>query len=257
MVKKRFYSVCAAAAALLMGTILTGCSSDETIEGGESPVVPNAAISYGVGGDEQGEAVNGNVPQPEPVKPVESTPVDLGLSVKWAAGNVGATSPEDYGLYFAWGETTGYTAEQVESGERTFDNDSYNEGPAASISADLTLVQDAAHVNLGGNWRMPTKRQFTELIKNCDVTLTDDYNGTGVKGHILTSKVNGNSVFFPAAGYCDISSINLVGSEGNYWSASWESSSDAWYLWFDSRFQDLYYDFHDRYCGYSVRGVCE
>ena len=252
MVKKRFYSVCAAAAALLMGTILTGCSSDETIEGGESPVVPNAAISYGVGGDEQGEAVNGNVPQPEPVKPVESTPVDLGLSVKWAAGNVGATSPEDYGLYFAWGETTGFTAEQVEKGVRKFDQDSYK---ASAISDNLTLEQDAAHVNLGGNWRMPTYDECQELIDNCSVVWTDNYNGTGVTGRVFTSKVNGNSVFFPAAGYCDGSSVGKVGSRGDYWSASWGSSSGTWSLYFGSGRQNLISYF--RYYGFSVRGVCK
>ena len=252
MVKKRFYSVCAAAAALLMGTILTGCSSDETIEGGESPVVPNAAISYGVGGDEQGEAVNGNVPQPEPVKPVESTPVDLGLSVKWAVGNVGATSPEDYGLYFAWGETTGYTAEQVTAGVRAFNSVSYK---ASSISADLTLEQDAAHVNLGGNWRMPTKAECQELFDNCDFSWTNDYNGTGVAGRIFTSKVNGKSVFFPAAGYCDDSSVNGVGSHGDFWSASQYSPSNAWGWFFYPGSQ--WVDDNGRYYGLLVRGVCE
>ena len=253
MVKKRFYSVCAAAAALLMGTILTGCSSDETIEGGESPVVPNAAISYGVGGDEQGEAVNGNVPQPEPVKPVESTPVDLGLSVKWAAGNVGATSPEDYGLYFAWGETTGFTAEQVEKGVRKFDQDSYK---ASAISDNLTLEQDAAHVNLGGNWRMPTYDECQELIDNCSVVWTDNYNGTGVTGRVFTSKVNGNSVFFPAAGGCGNNfSVSNVGSGGNYWSASWSSPYFVSLLNFDSGSQGL--SSRDRCYGCSVRGVCE
>lgn len=261
MVKKRFYSVCAAAAALLMGTILTGCSSDETIEGGESPVVPNAAISYGVGGDEQGEAVNGNVPQPEPVKPVESTPVDLGLSVKWAAGNVGATSPEDYGLYFAWGETTGFTAEQVEKGVRKFDQDSYK---ASAISDNLTLEQDAARANLGGKWRMPTKAEFQELIDNCDVAWTDDYNGaevegrilfTGVKGRIFTSKINGNSVFFPAAGFCKDSGVNGVGSDGVYWSASDGAAGGTWFLFVNSYDQGMSYIY--RYFGFSVRGVCE
>ena len=251
MVKKRFYSVCAAAAALLMGTILTGCSSDETIEGGESPVVPNAAISYGVGGDEQGEAVNGNVPQPEPVKPVESTPVDLGLSVKWAAGNVGATSPEDYGLYFAWGETTGFTAEQVEKGVRKFDQDSYK---ASAISDNLTLEQDAAHVNLGGHWRMPTYDECQELIDNCSVVWTDNYNGTGVTGRVFTSKVNGNSVFFPAAGGCGNNfSVSNVGSGGYFWSASWRSPYLAWL--FDSGGQCVYSS--DRYYGRPVRGVRE
>ena len=88
--------------------------------------------------------------------------VDLGLpsGLKWATCNVGASNPQDYGLYFAWGETTGYTAEQVKSGVRKFDSASYT---ASAISTNLTLEQDAAHVNLGGNWRMPTKAEFQEL----------------------------------------------------------------------------------------------
>ena len=181
--------------------------------------------------------------------------VDLGLSVKWATCNVGASSPEQTGLYFAWGETTGYTAEQVTNGERLFTKDVYNAGPAASINTDLTLEQDAARVNLGGNWRMPTKAEFQELIDNCNVTWTNDYNGTGIKGRIFTSKVNGKSVFFPAAGLCLNSFMVDVGSFGNYWSASWNSSSSAWELYFYSGSQDLSNNY--RYYGYSVRGVCE
>ena len=207
-------------------------------------------ISYSVDVDEWGEAVNGDVPQPEP-KPAEFTPVDLGLSVKWAAGNIGATNPEDYGLYFAWGETTGYTAEQV-PGVRAFDKASYT---ASAISTDLTLEQDAAHVNLGGNWRMPTYDECQELLNNCDVTWTNDYNGTGIKGRTFTSKVNGKSVFFPAAGNCNGSFVDEVGSYGLYWSASWNSYSYGWNLYFISGSQGL--GGHNRYRGCSVRGVCE
>ena len=182
--------------------------------------------------------------------------VDLGLSVKWATCNVGATSPEEYGLYFAWGETTGYTAEQITSGVRSFSSSVYKSGPAASISTDLTLEQDAAHVNLGGNWRMPTKVEFQELIDNCDVTWTDDYNGTGIKGRTFTSKINGKSVFFPSPGSYYYSSVSNVGSRGFYWSASWSSSSDAWGLSF-SHEEDPSLGSADRVCGNSVRGVCE
>ena len=182
--------------------------------------------------------------------------VDLGLSVKWATCNVGAKNPEDYGLYFAWGETTGYTAEQVKSGVIKFDEDSYHAGPAALISTDLTLEQDAAHVNLGGNWRMPTKAEFQELLDNCNVVWTDDYNGTGVAGCIFTSKVNGNSVFFPAGGNCGNSSLSKVGLLGRYWSASKDTSSTTWYLYLKSGSENVGYSY-DRYCGYSVRGVCE
>ena len=145
--------------------------------------------------------------------------VDLGLpsGLKWATCNVGAISPEEYGLYFAWGETTGYTAEQVEKGVRKFDSASYT---APSGSENLTPEQDAAHINMGDNWRMPTKAEFQELIDNCNVVWTVDYNGTGVKGRIFTSKVNENSVFFPAAGNCSKSSVVHVGSYGFYWSAT-------------------------------------
>lgn len=216
-------------------------------------------ISYSVDVDEWGDAVNGDVPQPEPAKPAESTAVDLGLSVKWAAGNVGAASPEQAGLYFAWGETTGYTAEQVTAGVRTFSSSEYSSGPAASISTDLTLEQDAARANLGGNWRMPTKDEYQELIDNCDVTWTDDYNGTGVKGSVFTSRVNGNSVFLPSVGYCQDydSSVLGVGESGYFWSASWSSSSNAWYLYFNSIFQAVEIADNFRYYGRPVRGVCE
>ena len=181
--------------------------------------------------------------------------VDLGLpsGLKWATCNIGANNAQDYGLYFAWGETTGYTAEQVTSGVRAFDDASYT---ASAISTDLTVEQDAAHVNLGGNWRMPTKEEFQELLDNCNVTWTDDYNGTGVKGKVFTSKVNGNSVFFPAAGRCKDSSVSNVGSFGLFWSASWESSFIAWYLGFHSGSQGVY-NGNNRCYGFPVRGVWE
>ena len=178
--------------------------------------------------------------------------VDLGLpsGLKWATCNIGASSPEEYGLYFAWGETTGYTGEQVTSGVRAFDQASYT---ASAISTDLTLEQDAAHINLGGNWRMPTKDECQELIDNCNAVWTDDYNGTGIKGRIFTSKVNGKSVFFPAAGACGNSSVDYVGTFSYYWSASRLSSFNAWYLRFDSWTQRV--DDYGRCYGLSVRGV--
>ena len=180
--------------------------------------------------------------------------VDLGLpsGLLWATCNVGATSPEQAGLYFAFGETTGFTAEQVESGERVFDEKSYK---AKDMSIIFSLKQDTANHYMGGKWRIPTEDEWRELLDNCDTAWTDDYGGTRVAGMVFTSKVNGNSVFFPAAGYCDISSINLVGSEGNYWSASWYSFSLARYLYFNYRLQNM--GISSRYYGFSVRGVCE
>ena len=149
--------------------------------------------------------------------------VDLGLpsGLKWATCNVGATSPEQAGLYFAWGETTGYTNEQVTSGVRAFNSDTYNSGPAASTSTDLTLEQDAVRANLGGNWRMPTKDDYQELFDNCNVTWVSNYKEKGVAGRLFISNINGNMLFLPAAGTGNNSSVNNIGSNGYYWSASW------------------------------------
>ena len=179
--------------------------------------------------------------------------VDLGLpsGILWATCNVGATSPEQTGLYFAFGETMGYSAEQVKKGERSFDSANYT---APFVSDNLTLEQDAARAN-GGNWQMPTMPDFWELFFYSNSRWMDDYNGTGVAGKVFTSKVNGNSVFFPAAGYCDHSCVFIVGSYGDYWSASWDSPFSAWILYFGSGSQGL--DFDNRYYGFSVRGVCE
>lgn len=184
--------------------------------------------------------------------------VDLGLpsGLKWATCNVGATSPEQAGLYFAWGETIGYTADDVTSGIRSFTQEEYNVGPAASIDTDLTLEQDAAHVNMeGGNWRMPTNIEFQELIDNCNTMWTDDYNGTGIKGRTFTSKLNGKSMFFPAAGSAFYSSMDNAGIEGKYWS----SNIGCYNLGFSySNLNTPNVNFYaSNYEGISVRAVCE
>ena len=142
--------------------------------------------------------------------------VDLGLPSRtlWATCNIGATSPEQTGKYFAWGETVGYTAEQVKNRERSFSELSYKSKHAASINANLNIGQDAARSYMGGKWRIPTYDEFQELIDNCDGVWTENYNGTGVTGHIFISKINGNSVFFPVAGICRDLSVNHIGSYG-------------------------------------------
>ena len=194
-----------------------------------------------------------DIPQKQAGTNNETPYVDLGLpsGTLWATCNVGATSPEQAGLYFAWGETVGYTAEQV-PGVRKFDPASYK---ASGISDDLTLEQDAAHSYMGGDWRMPTYDECQELIDNCDASWMDDYNGTGVAGKVFTSRVNGNSVFLPAAGYCYGSSVYYVGSFGDVWSASWLSSARAWGLWFYS--DNQYMNYCHRFYGHPVRGVCK
>ena len=177
--------------------------------------------------------------------------VDLGLSVKWATCNVGATSPEEYGLYFAWGETTGYTANDVTSGVRSFTQDEYNAGPATSISADLTLEQDAAHVNMGGNWRMPTKDECQELINNCNTVYTTEHNETGVTGILFTSKANNNSIFLPCASFYADSSIR----DGNIYSNASFMSVENFYGF--AIYPPLAIGTCRRFLGCPVRAVCE
>ena len=159
--------------------------------------------------------------------------VDLGLSVKWATCNVGATKPEDYGDYFAWGET------QPKS-EYNWKNYKWCEGSDDTLTKYCTdsddgivdnktvldLTDDAANVNWGGDWRMPTWTEWYELLEEC-TWIWSSLNG--VIGYNVTSKINNNSIFLPAAGYRVNTDLDGVGSFGNYWSQSrnWLNSGSA------------------------------
>ena len=156
-----------------------------------------------------------------------SKEVDLGLSVNWAGWNVGASSPEGYGSFFAWGETSPKSGEYVESTYRYHDGSSY-----INIGSNIRGTQyDAARANWGGSWRMPTKAECEELVNRCTWKWTT-YNG--VDGMKVTGP-NGNSIFLPAAGRRRYT-LNLRGSYGDYWSGSFleSDSSRAWDLYFSS-----------------------
>ena len=186
--------------------------------------------------------------------------VDLGLSVKWATCNVGASSPEKYGDFFAWGETE--PKEQYYWSTYKHYNDSsstltkYNSfGTVADNKTQLELSDDAARANWGGSWRMPTYAELTELREQCTWTWTTQ---NGVKGYKVTSKSNGNSIFLPAAGSRDGSSLGYPGSFGNYWLSSLDTlytdnSNKAYHLYFNSGFVGCGSD--SRYLGLSVRPV--
>ena len=180
--------------------------------------------------------------------------VDLGLSVKWAACNVGATSPEEYGNYYAWGETT-TKAKYNESNCPNYGlsiSQLQSQGYIDS-EGNLTAQHDAATANWGGSWRMPTKSEMQELIDKCIWTWTtqNGVNGYKVKGP------NGNSIFLPAAGCRIGSSLFDAGSNSSCWSSSPnESDSDrAYYLYFDSSYHNMLY--YNRDDGQSVRPVIE
>ena len=188
--------------------------------------------------------------------------VDLGLSVKWAKCNVGAETETDAGLYFAWGETTGYTASQVGTdkqfswsgykyGNSSSDLTKYNQSDSKTV---LESTDDAATQIMGGDWRMPTMAELQELFNNTTNKWFTNYKGTGVNGREFTGS-NGNSIFIPAAGYCTDGSVDGVGKYGYVWSSSLHASrSDyAWYLVFVSGYCEMGGDY--RYDGWSVRGV--
>ena len=177
--------------------------------------------------------------------PKEYEYVDLGLpsGLKWATHNIGATSPEEYGDYFAWGEV--------------FTKDEYTEANSLTYGKpmdDISGTQyDAATFNWGGEWRMPTRTEMKELLDNCTWTLTTQ---NGVSGYKVTSKTNGNSIFLPAAGYRNVTSLNLADDEGNYWSSSPSSNYAAYRLYFYIGSHPLV-SYNNRYYGYSVRPVRE
>ena len=170
--------------------------------------------------------------------------VDLGLSVKWATCNVGASSPEDYGNYYAWGETS--------TKSTYYDNNSKTYGKQMNDIKGNSQY-DAARANWGGTWRMPTKSELEELEDKCAWTWTKQNNVVGYK----VTGPNGNSIFLPAAGYRHGSSLRSAGERGYYWSSTpnESSSNDPYYLHFSSGYQ--YVTWYDRFGGRSVRPVSE
>ena len=224
--------------------------------------------------------------------------VDLGLpsQLKWAKCNIGANSEEEAGLYFQWGDTQGYTAEQVGNGEglkafdwgdykfsidgNKWDFSKYNESDRKVV---LDPEDDAAHVNMGGNWRMPTFEEYNELCLNTDIYLVptegEEIQGTakeqsGSDGRsvsiIWESEAEGTLkgvkfykkgdkqtyMFVPAASGAGKGSVQGVGQGGILWSSSRRAYDvqDAWVFYFFAVGCVVSWDFN-RYNGLPVRGV--
>ncbi len=189
--------------------------------------------------------------------------VDLGLpsGTLWATCNVGASSPEEYGDYFAWGETEPKdyyewsTYKWCNGSETTMTKyctkSSYGYNGFVDNKTELDSEDDAAYVNWGPSWRMPTTEQQQELINNCSSVWTTQ---NGVNGRLFTGP-NGNSLFLPAAGYCWNESLYGVGSHGDYWSRTLFSSYPglAYYLSFSSG--DVRWSYYYRGSGHAVRAV--
>lgn len=199
----------------------------------------------------------------ERIQAIPPEAVDLGLSVKWASFNLGASAPEEYGDYYAWGETepksnydwSTYKWCNGNSTSLTKYNDSSSYGTVDNKTV-LDPEDDAAHVKLGGNWRMPTDAEWTELRDNCTWTWVTNYNGSGINGRLVTG-TNGNSIFLPAAGIRNNAYLSYAGSGGYYCSSSLFRGYpiSAHELDFDS--SGVYWSTRYRCYGPSVRPVTE
>ncbi len=216
--------------------------------------------------------------------PAGAVAVDLGLpsGTKWANMNIGAEKPEDYGLYFAWGETTGYTSDTSDG--RLFDSASYKWMTAGQASwqwvskyqvvdgmtegcwydgsnfvgdgkTTLELADDAARANWGGQWVMPTYEDMCELVNNTTSVWT---TLNGVKGRTFTSKTNGNSIFLPAAGSRHGGSLSFKSLYGYYWSSTVNPSVSSYARCLNFASGEVVTDGHygiPRFYGHSVRPV--
>ncbi len=189
--------------------------------------------------------------------------VDLGLpsGLLWAACNLGASSPEEYGDYYAWGETTTkevynwstYKYCNGDHGQLTkyCNNSSCGYNGFTDNLTTLEAMDDAATQKFGSGARMPTKAEWKELINN---TIAEWTTQNGVNGRKFTA-FNGKSLFLPAAGYRWDGELDYAGENGNYWSSSLNESypGSAWYFYFDSDDQLMHGSY--RYFGQSVRPV--
>lgn len=200
-----------------------------------------------------------------PLTPTHSkvVAIDLGLpsGTLWADRNVGASSPEDYGAFFSWGnvEPKYPTRKNMDwgrdddgfKGVYSFDEEEYQKTEGYKLKGDIDLAHDAARINMGEPWQMPTSEQFQELYDNCT---WERKTVNGVNGYLVTSKINGNSIFFACSGYGNGTSWGDRGSSGDYWSASFLSARSAYYLYFisgDVNPQNSY----NRFYGFPVRPV--
>ena len=176
------------------------------------------------------DGTNYNVVAIESQSPMSTAgAVDLGLpsGLLWCEHNVGASRPEEFGLYFSWGNVTGH----AEGSGYEFSQTNYDASAGAALTGNITVddTYDMAHHNMGGLWRLPRPAEFSELNSNCDHVWIDE---DGVQGMRFTSRINGNAIFFPAAGYYNGTTLFSRGTLGYYWSSGFYSASSAYGLYF-------------------------
>ena len=182
--------------------------------------------------------------------------VDLGLSVKWASCNVGASSPEEYGGYYAWGEETGEKKDySLDTYMHYIDTDGdERKDTYRDLGSNISGTSyDVARGTWGGSWRMPTLAEAQELLDNCSWEWTT-VNGVG--GQKVTGS-NGNSIFLPAAGLRRYTEIHVSGISGYYWTATHHVAEYANHFYFNSA--SIWSNWYNGYCyeGRTVRPVLD
>ena len=212
--------------------------------------------------------------------------VDMGDGLKWATCNVGADNPWDYGGYYAWGETapkaeyswgtykwikngqtswkyiTKYTfADGQSDGTWWYDGDTFKgdngDGAEHKDFASYNYADDAARQNWGGSWRTPTGAEWVWLHTNCTWNWQTDYNGTGVTGMLVTSNINGNVIFLPAAGYWGDPDYYYDGEAGEYWSSSLYDTNLQYAKYTHFTLSWVCGDGGKRFAGLSIRPVTQ
>ena len=170
--------------------------------------------------------------------------VEIG-GIKWAVTNISANTETDSGLYFAFGEKQGYTAEQVRSGERRFDEKEHT-----------NVNFDSVKAYWGGKWRLPTADEFRVLLHSTTNEWVYNYQGSGVNGRLFTDKRDwSKKLFFPTLGFCCYGNVYSVDYFGCYWSSSLLANNVAYgrYLYFTNKSFSINYDSCFR--GFPIRGV--
>ena len=177
--------------------------------------------------------------------------VDLALpsGLLWCEHNVGASTPYEHGLYFSWGNVEGH----AEGSGYDFSDAVYAQTAGAALTGNIPVnnTYDMARHNMGSPSRLPTSGEFVELNNNCDSEWTDE---DGVAGRRFTSRINGNSIFFPASGYYNGTTLSNRGTGGVYWSSTWFSETLARSLDFYSTGVDPQ-SYDSRRYGFTVRAV--
>lgn len=194
--------------------------------------------------DDKLKSIVKNLPSAKQMNTHET--VDLGLpsGTLWASCNVGAASETDPGLYFQWGDPVGHTKDSGYD----FSEKNYIKKGLCAVYDNYPLIVDAAHLYMGEQWEIPTSYHFGELRHECEITPIKDYQGSGVDGYLVTSKINGNTLFFPSGGCFEgkrltRQEVGIYGTKVNFRTDRFEAmimrtiyGKVQWELWDENRY---------------------